>query len=48
MTEARTALARLFVLLACVTLPREQVSSFAVLLGVNEALKAEREKQRAP
>lgn len=47
MTQTRTALARLLVLLAIVIMPRGMVTRFYGLFEVAERLKMERIRQRA-
>lgn len=46
MTETRTALARLFVLLAIITLPRHLMPNYTELFHVDEKLKSARARQK--
>lgn len=46
MMETRTALARLFVLLAIITIPAGMMRSYSELFRVDEKLKAERARQK--
>lgn len=46
MIEARTALARLFVLLAIVTMPKSMMPRYNALFIIDDSLKAARQRQK--